>query len=151
MTIAFDTVRTEFTDDGSWRDIYVLNTTSLDWYRALEAIQRSGLDTHFLIVGDVRALPSDGRAAFPEPGFRDQFLEVRTGGVSLNCHFFGPEEIEFDLDPRQVQAQDALDAIVGFMALLAAACAKPVVLTPENLPTSPIIRVLPDSSAEYIP
>ncbi|NUP08859.1 MAG: hypothetical protein HOW73_22660 [Polyangiaceae bacterium] len=113
MTISFDAVRDDLEWDGSLRDIYVLGTTSTDWHRVLEAIHRAPLETQFRIAGDVADLFADGREALPEDGFQDRFLQVRVGGVALNCHCFAPEAIEFDLDPREVTSQSALDCVIA--------------------------------------
>jgi hypothetical protein len=78
-------------------------------------------------------------------------MSVSAGSVQLNCHFFCANEIEFDLDPREVHGQADLDALLSFMEMIAVATAKPVLMTPENMHDSPFIRVVSPETAEYIP
>jgi hypothetical protein len=35
--------------------------------------------------------------------------------VAIHCHFFGPDEIEFDVSPREVVGQTQLDGVCGFV------------------------------------
>ena len=66
-------------------------------------------------------------------------LRFRVGGILVVCHFFTPEEIEFDIDPREVTTQAHLDSLLAFLQQLGDRTRKRAVLTPENLPHGPII------------
>ncbi|MGC4064829.1 MAG: hypothetical protein QM784_09325 [Polyangiaceae bacterium] len=59
-------------------------------------------------------------------------------------------EIEFDLDPREVAGQKALDGLIAFMRALAVAVNKASLMTPENMHDMPFIRVTPSGAVEYI-
>jgi hypothetical protein len=74
----------------------------------------------------------------------------QASGVRLNCHFFDEQELEFDLDPSQVTGQVQLDGLLAFMRSLAAAVARTVLLSPENMHDHPFVRVAPDGECEYI-
>ena len=79
-------------------------------------------------------------------------LSVQTAGIVLNCHFFNVTELEFDLDPREVNGPEEFNALITFMHLLADVCGKPAVLTEENWPAAPILRTRPSSAeVEYFP
>ncbi len=83
--------------------------------------------------GEATPLPQTAAQVF---GGRDSvlsYLGVRVGGLLFNCHFFTDEEIEFDLDPREVKGQDTLDAVLTFMRGIGQAVGKRVILTPESL------------------
>jgi len=69
-------------------------------------------------------------------------LRFWVGDVELACHFFVTNEIEFDLDPRQV-GESQLRALMEFMARLGDLTGKPVALTPENGPHAQIFRYEP--------
>jgi hypothetical protein len=71
-------------------------------------------------------------------------LSVNVSGALLNCHFFGCEVIEFDLDPREVTGPAQLEGLSGFMALLTRATGKPAVMTMENIREAVILRFLPE-------
>jgi hypothetical protein len=54
--------------------------------------------------------------------------------VRINCHFFVPDEIELDIDPREVTGPEELAAVLQFVEQLARATGKDAVLTPESSP-----------------
>jgi len=73
-------------------------------------------------------------------------LALRVGGGALHCHFC-EEEIEFDLEPREVTEPAHVDAFAEFMALLGRATGKPVLLTATNAPDAVMFRYSPASDA----
>lgn len=148
--IAWETVRDEFTFDGSWRDIYVFRTTIADWQRMWDAIRSAGYGLTYFRAGHSAEIPTKVEDAFPLPDECDRRLSVCFAGILANCHFFTTEEIEFDIDPREVQGQQQLNALLEFMRCLAQATDKDVVLTAENTREIVVFRVLPAKSvAEY--
>jgi hypothetical protein len=144
--IAWETVRDEFAFDGSWRDIYVFGTTIVDWQRALDAIRLAGYKLTYFVADQPTEMPTRAVAAFPLPDESIRLLSVLFAGVLANCHFFTDEEIEFDIDPREVKGQQELSALLGFMQCLAQGTDKEVVLTAENMPEIVIFRVSPGSA-----
>ena len=136
----------DFEWDGSLRDIYVLGTTSADWQRVLDQIADFGVRLTFTVDGEVAQLPDRASDILASRHDTSPLLCLDIAGIQLNCHFFSEESIEFDLDPTEVAAGQKLEALAAFMALLAEATGKSVVLTPENLPLGPILRVAAGST-----
>jgi len=145
----WDTVREEFAFDGSWRDIYAFQTDIADWQCMLDAIRSAGYKLVYFRNDQPTAIPAKAADTFPLPGDCDRRLSVWFSDVLATCHFFTVEEIEFDIDPREVKGQQELDALFEFMRLLAHAINKDVVLTPENMSEIVIFRVRPDGAIEY--
>ncbi len=143
--LAWETVRNEFEFDGSWRDIYVFQTTMSDWQHMLNAVRKSPYQVKYFRGGQPTEFPIDAIHAFPLAEECDRYLSVTFAGVQANCHFFWDEEIEFDIDPREVKGQTELDALFGFMQMLADAVGKEAVLTPENFRDAIIFRARPGS------
>src|SRR4051812_9958117 len=121
--LTWDRVCSEFAFDGGWRDIYVLGTDMTAWQRMLDKLRATDYELTYLRDEQPTVLPYDAIEAFPLPG-EDRLLQVRFGGVLANCHFFTSEQIEFDIDPREVTGQEQLDAVIGFMRCLAEAVGK---------------------------
>ena len=72
------------------------------------------------------------------------------GMATLNCHFFTEDEVEFDLDPREMKPE-LLGTLVDFFRLLGEATTKPVLLTMENMPEAVIMRFEPTTGkVEYV-
>jgi hypothetical protein len=148
--ISLDDVRHEFEFDGTWRDIYVRETDISHWQRVIDAIKHLNCKITYLLWGEPTYLP-DAESIYSKPNRGGSLLVVHLGGVDANCHFFGPNEIEFDIDPREVKEQKQLDAIFEFMKVLANATNKPALLTGENCPVAPIFRVAPsDTDVQYL-
>jgi hypothetical protein len=149
-SIGWETVAPEFASDGSWRDIYVFDVDLQAWQRALDALRQARYELVYHSAGAVTELPTAAADAFPAEGEADRMLSVKFAGVQANCHFFTRDEIEFDIDPREVQGQTQLDALLAFMRLLADATGKDAVLTPENCPEIVVFRRRPNQSGvEY--
>jgi hypothetical protein len=150
--LSWDSVRGEFAFDGSWRDIYILGTSISDWDRMLDAIQVAGYTRAYFRDDQLTEMPSNAAQAFPLPEECNRLMSIWFSDVQANCHFFNVEEIEFDIDPREVKGQQQLDGLLGFMRCLADALAKEVILAVENSPEIVIFRVRPgETKIDYQP
>ena len=125
--------REAFHQDGSLRDIYVWGTGEGDWNLFLSLVQSSGFAFRYTRDGEESGMPS-----CPADILRDHTcahnLTIDVNGVELACRFFTQDEIELDLDPRQVTSQRSLEAVLGFMEDLGSHLSKDVILTEENSP-----------------
>jgi hypothetical protein len=148
----WEAVRDVFAVDGGLRDIYVFDTGMDDWQRMLEQLDAAGYQLRSFRDGQPTELPTNAAEEFSDRNECSRMLSVFFDGVQANSHFFSPEEIEFDLDPREIRAQEQLDAIIRFMHFLANTTEKESVLTPENGRANVVFRVRPhDSNVEYAP
>jgi len=148
--LKWDTVKSEFAWEGSWRDICVRDTGLREWGAATKAVRAAGIREQFMVDGVTARMPDDVARVFEKRSETGALWTLFVTGVQLNCHFFDPSEIEFDLDPREVTGQAQLDGIIGFMLLLSEATISPTLLTPENMHHGPIIRTTPSGEIDYI-
>lgn len=132
--------------DGSLRDIYVSGATQVTWGAFLELARSYGAK-----------LLSQGRPAdFPavQDGLADlghnHLLVVSLGQVRLHCHFFSPDEIELDVDPRDVTSEDDHLAVLKFVRSLSISCKLAAVITPENLKDRPYLRFEPENNQWFV-
>jgi hypothetical protein len=135
----------DFAFDGSWRDIYVLAATLSDRQLVLDMLRRFEPPPTYSLDGITTALPDRIEDVFKSRASATALLSFSVGQIALNCHFFGKNEIEFDLDPREVDDADRFEALVGFLRRLGELTDKTVLLTPENHQQSPILRYSPDT------
>ena len=129
-------VESAFDWDGSWRDVYVFDVSLNDWQCLLDTLRSSNYTLRFqreLPSGVEEPVPEQVDVLFGGPEQPRPLLLTDVGGVALACHFFSSEEIEFDLDPREVSGQEQAEAVFDFMRRIGLALGKPVRLTPENL------------------
>lgn len=131
--------------DGSLRDIYVSSTTVDDWRKIL-AFLAGKYSVLYEIDGLEAPLPVDFDEIQKRTGKASQHLTVYVEGVSLNCHFFCIEEIEFDLFPEDVNTKEKAEAILGFLTEVGLLLNKEVVLTPENVKRHVLVRYEPKTN-----
>ena len=145
-------VKDEFEWDGSWRDIYVLDTGPEEWSSFLEFVSQNQSEIDFYIDGEKTDQPSPvsiGEALrMHEKGAPT--LLVNKGGLIFACHFFTDEEIEMDIDPRQVDSNDRYKTLIDFCQGLSLAVSGQVIVTPENIQETPIFQIN-GNSVKYFP
>jgi hypothetical protein len=133
----------EFEFDGSWRDIYVFTTDVSDWQRLIDFLRSGVYEYSCTLGGEEATLPSYAREMF-EAGYEFRpLLSVNVGSVVLNCHFFTEEEIEFDLDPREIKGELQAEQVFAFMRRIGRILDKEVILTPENAQNVAIFKFFP--------
>ena len=121
--------KSAFTWDGSWRDLYILNTTLTDWQQLIDFLRASSYTLRFDHEED-EPLPEHIAGLFG--GEILHLLSINLGGPILNCHFFTEEEIEFDLDPREFKSRQEGERLLAFMKGVGDRLGKAIRLTPEN-------------------
>jgi hypothetical protein len=140
--IGWETCRHFFEQDGGLRDIYVCDTTIEDWRTTFELLRRD-YDLEFLVDSSPRELPATVDEAFAIREEASPSLRWRIGEIVVLCHFFTTEEIEFDIDSREVTSQEALDQVFDFMKRVGDTLGKPVILNYENDRQPPLISYEP--------
>lgn len=125
--------------DGSWRDICILDTTQAHWNAVVNLLQNSSYQWSLYVGGDPLTSAAEGGKI---PDF--DTLVVRSdrlmthmkfaiSDISIKCHFFEDDKIEFDIDPRDVGAANWPE-LVTFLFDLSRVTGKPCLLTEENCP-----------------
>ena len=141
-------VQEDWEPDGSLRDVYVRDVNETDWQRVVDLIRTREWATSYTEDGNPVAMPNPVGEIFAR-GKRAAILwQIEpAGGIRVNCHFFDPAEIEFDLDPREVVGQAALDVLCGFVRLVGSVLQKAVVVSEENSPDAAIMSYDPATDA----
>ena len=140
MTIEWSQVKSDFSPDGSLRDIYFFNTDLEVWQKFLDSVKTSSFNHKMYRNGESCTLSLDIGKLFLERENSSLMLEIEKNGVIFNCHFFVEEEIELDISPKEITNQEALNVVLEFMQYFSNAINLPCVLTPENGPGMTIIQ-----------
>lgn len=130
--------------DGGWRDIYVLSTTLDDW-RAFYCLLRQNYQLEYFVDSSPQALPATIEEIIATHKDASPLLRFRVDSILICCHFFFPNEIEVDIDPREIASQENLNALLGFMRQVGDVVSKRVILTPESFREQTIISYEPKS------
>ena len=142
--ITWSEVKPEFDWDGSLRDIYILATIVNDW-RAIYTVLKQFPHTELILDGKLASLPIDCADIFAARSEMGPMLSVKLGAVTAVFHFFTEEEIECDIDPREIKSQVELDALLAFMKMIGDSVGKQAILTPENFRESAIFLYDPNT------
>lgn len=147
----WELVSAGFEPDGALRDINIRNTTIADWQAVINVLTTHVPGLEYRMAGEAVDPPTDISRVFrrqtSDVGFE---LYVPMGMTTLNCHFFTEDEVEFDLDPREMKPE-FFATLVDFFRLLGEATTKPVLLTMENMPEAVIMRFEPATGmVEYV-
>jgi hypothetical protein len=126
------------------RDAYVFGTTEDDWQRVLAALRSRRWPLAYTEDGEPTDIPSDVREIFNRGKARAVTWQIKPSReIRVNCHFFTPDEIEFDFDPREILGQVQLDTVCEFVQMVGRAVQKAVVVCWENTPEAAIMRYEP--------
>jgi len=142
--------KTAFEPDGSWRDIYISNTNINDWQKVLDYLRESAYDISYRYgYGVPIELPKTVQEVFAIHNEKLVLLTINIGGISVNSHFFTESEIEFDIDPREID-EIRLARLFDFMQQIGNLLEKEVVLTEENAPHKVIFKYVPDNGTAQL-
>ena len=125
-------VKAEFKYDGSLRDLYILDADMQTWQRALDWLRTSSYPLSYTIEKEQVELPADAGAIFSKRLEASPLLSVDVQGIRINSHFFIAEQIEFDIDPREVNNEAQFGHLCEFMQRLGQHLGQSVILTPET-------------------
>ena len=114
--------------DGSWLDIYVMDTSVEDWNRFLSFLH-GGLTLNFLREGEKTDLPLEWTEELVEVG---HLLELTIGKTIFSCVHFDLFEIELFIDPREFRSADDYEKLLDFMMQMGNAIGKTVFLGGES-------------------
>lgn len=134
-----------FDVDGSLRDLYVLNTTRREWQAFIDYLQTLPVPVTHKIDGELHPLPADAGEILTLLPETLLLLSIDLHGMIINGYFY-EQEIELDLDPREVTSETQFAILLDFMRDIARAVGQPIRLTDENNSHFPLIEVFPDSS-----
>jgi hypothetical protein len=133
MTTLWERTQRDFEPDGGLRDIYVAPATAGMWQRFLAQLAASSFSVRFAHGGlAIPALETFAEALSLRESDPVLLQITLAGGVSVNCHFFTADEIELDVDPREIRGPADLETLRDFVQWLADAVGQRAFVTYEN-------------------
>ncbi|MDX2931032.1 hypothetical protein [Streptomyces ipomoeae] len=118
---------------GSLPDVFVPGTAVEDWQAVLDLIGERGWAFQYSEGETVLPLPR-AEVVLSRPADAEQpHLEVWPApDVLAIFRFYAAEEIDFDVDLRQLQGQERLDVLCGFLTAIGRRLGKPVLMDRES-------------------
>lgn len=135
-----------FTPDGSLRDIYVQDVSISEWEQLIDFLNEN-YQLKYGITGEER-----NKSKIDKQDVVDYLTDetgeiycrstaVDLGGIQAICHFFLLEQIEFDIDPREVSSVEDFEKVEKFMQSISWKLGQQVTLTDEDTPEFPYIKI----------
>jgi hypothetical protein len=140
--------REVFYVDGTLRDIYVRGTSEHDWQILLDFLRASSYPLEFLIDGEDQPIPKQAAGLFDLSRKAGITLHIDPEHLQINSHFFTPQEIEFNLDPKDFQNEQQVSRLLTFIRAIGCVLNKAIVLTPENCAEFPLFCFDPETNEE---
>jgi regulation of enolase protein 1 (concanavalin A-like superfamily) len=136
-----------FYEDGSLRDIYILHTNLSDWELIFEYLDKQNIQ--YRITKDGETI--DERTTSELMKMRDEYsIAINYKGISISGYFNEAEYIEFDVTPKQIQTEEAVNVVIEFMVEISTQTNKKVILTEEMNMDNVFIRVNPTGIVTYL-
>ncbi|OIJ66076.1 hypothetical protein [Streptomyces mangrovisoli] len=125
---------------GCLPDVFVENTTAADWQAVLDLIEEQGWTFEYAEGNAVLPLPR-AEAVLSRPADAEcPSLRVWPDPeVCAIFRFLAEDQIDFDVDLRELQGQERLDVLCGFLATIGRRLGKLVPLFPEGGGTQPLL------------
>ncbi|XVU28207.1 hypothetical protein ACQPZJ_14530 [Actinoplanes sp. CA-054009] len=133
---------------GSLPDACVPQTSVADWQALLDLVVARGWRFEYSEGDTALPLPTASAILTREPGSEYPALRVWPYPHLLMIFWFsGADEIDFDLDLREIQDQERLDEFCEFLRAVGRHLDKPVLMAHEmgNPAEHPVLGFLPDT------
>ena len=140
MTRKWNDIQWIFEPDGSLRDIYVQDISLREWEKLIDH-----LNANFnLTYSDQDRIDKKYVLEYLQDTsgeMESKSLTIHLGQIKVNCYFFLSEQIEFDIDPKEVNSINDFEQIEKFMISISDILQEQVTLTEENSPEFPLFKV----------
>jgi hypothetical protein len=137
--LRWDDVSSFFDPDlmGSLPDVRVANASVEDWQAVLDLVAEKGWKYQYSQGDGVLPVPRAEATLSRSADAECPDLRVwPTADVLAIFRFYSVEEIDFDVDLRELQGQERLDLFCGFLTVIGRRLGKPVVMYCEGGPPS---------------
>jgi hypothetical protein len=126
--------------NGVLPDVHVPGTTVEDWRAVVDLIRSKGWAYEYSVDGRVSRIPGHaGNMLRPRDEAGVALKVWPTPGVLAIFRPYCVEQIDFDVDLRELQGQDRLDVLCALMRAIGRRLGKPVVMTPEGTDDVPVL------------
>ena len=151
MTRNWNDIKWIFEPDGSLRDIYVQDVTISDWENLIDFLnlnydikfgenEKNQIDKEYVI-----------QYLKDETGeMESKSLKIDFNGVNFHSYFFLSDQIEFDIDPREIKTIKDFESIEKFMVSINKTLKNQVTLTGENSPEFPLFKIDYDNDVNIV-
>jgi hypothetical protein len=143
MPVPWTEVEQQLKDDGNIAflcDIVVPEGEASDWQRVLDLLREHEIawQVDYAEDGERAELPQLAQHLVSRSRQASVLISISVDGLPINGHVFGADWIEFDVLAGDINGQESLDALAGFVAVLGRALGKEVRATREAAHDAPM-------------
>lgn len=125
---------------GALPDVHVADASVEDWQAVLDLVAASRWQWQYSEGAVARSMPlAEAVLSRPVDAECPELRVWPTPGVLAIFRFYAPEEIDFDVDLRELQGQDRLDVLCEFLRVIGRRLGKAVVMTAEGDADHPLL------------
>ncbi|WP_331742842.1 hypothetical protein OG239_42545 (plasmid) [Streptomyces sp. NBC_00868] len=125
---------------GSLPDVRVPDCSVEDWQAVLDLVEAKGWKCQYSEGETVLPLPRAEAVLSRPPDAECADLRIwPTADVLAIFRFHDAEVIDFDVDLRELQGQERLDVLCGFLREIGRHLGKPVLMDPEGACGHPVL------------
>ncbi|WP_326729133.1 hypothetical protein [Streptomyces phaeochromogenes] len=118
---------------GLLPDVRVANTSVEDWQAVLDLVAEKGWKCQYSEGEAVLPVPrAEGVLSRPADAECPELRVWLSADVLAIFRFHAADEIDFDVDLRELQGQERLDVFCGFLREIGRRLGKPVLMDPEG-------------------
>ncbi|WP_416968834.1 hypothetical protein [Streptomyces sp. 4F14] len=135
-------VRSFFDPDlmGALPDVRVPGASVRDWQAVLDLVAEKGWRCRYSEGETVLPVPRAETVLSRPADAECPSLRVwPAAGVLAVFRFYADDEVDFDVDLRELQSQDRLDVFCGFLRDIGRRLDKPVLMDPEGFYGHPVL------------
>ncbi|MFF2745542.1 hypothetical protein ACFVVA_08365 [Kitasatospora sp. NPDC058048] len=137
------------TDGGCLAEVFIEDTTVADWQALLDLVEEQGWAYEFIVGCFVLPLPRAEAVLSRPAGARCPVLCVRPAPeVCAVFRFLGAEQIGFDVGLGELQGQEQLDVLCGFLTAIGRRLGRPVPMYVEGDTGAPFLGY--DAAADRV-
>jgi hypothetical protein len=140
--LLWDEVRTFFDADlmGQLPDVQIRGTSVDDWQKLLDLVQSSGWVWEYLLGQEPAPLPSATEVfTRPADGEYQELHVYPAAGVLMIFRPLSADQIDFDMDVRELQGQEGVDLLCEFLTVLGHRLDKSVLMCAEGDYENPVL------------
>lgn len=146
MKKTWNDIKWFFEPDGSLRDLYVQETSIKDWEKIIDLLNEKYQVKYWTGKSNEYVSKIDKEYCIAyfmnETGEMEcRHILIQLGRVEMRFYFFLVEQIEFDIDPREINSINDFEQIENFMIDVSRILGKQITLTEESSPKLPLVKV----------
>jgi hypothetical protein len=126
--------------ESNGADIYVQEVSIDDWRKIISLINEK-YKVKYGVANQINENETIDYLTDETGEIESKSVSIYLGEIQLNCHFFLDDQIEFDIDPKEINSIQDYESIEDFMINVSKTIDKQVTLTWENDVKFPLVKI----------